>query len=64
MNKIAIDSNKCEGHGRCVALAPDLFDVDDYGMSYTLMDEVPAVQEHAAKRAVSACPERAISLIE
>lgn len=64
MKRIVIDSDKCEGHGRCVALAPDLFDVDDYGMSYALVDEVPSDQEYAANRAVSACPECAISLIE
>lgn len=64
MRKLTIDENKCEGHARCVALAPDLFDVDDYGMSYLLVDGLPAGQEEAAKKAIDACPEAAISVSE
>ena len=29
--KIQFDREKCQGHGRCYALAPDLFDCDDEG---------------------------------
>ncbi len=29
--KIHVDAEKCQGHNRCYALAPELFDVDDYG---------------------------------
>jgi ferredoxin len=64
MTRLAIDTAKCEGHGRCVAIAPELFDVDDYGMSFLLVDEVPADELEAAKRAIDACPERAISSTE
>ena len=27
--KIHVDSDKCEGHSRCYALAPDLVAIDD-----------------------------------
>jgi ferredoxin len=64
MSKVIVDADKCEGHARCVARAPELFDVDDDGMSFPLVDEVPADQEDAAGKAIDACPERAISFVE
>ena len=27
--RVTIDVDKCQGHNRCYALAPELFDVDD-----------------------------------
>ena len=38
--KIKVDPDLCEGHNRCFALAPDLFEVDDYGLSRALNDGV------------------------
>ena len=29
--KIHLDTEKCQGHGRCYSLAPELFDCDDLG---------------------------------
>ena len=31
MSRLEIDLERCTGHGRCYALAPKLFDADDYG---------------------------------
>ena len=40
--RVHLDSGKCQGHNRCYALAPELFDVDDYGQAVLLVDgEVP-----------------------
>ncbi len=63
--KVRIDPQRCQGHGRCYDLAPELFGDDDEGYGMVLNDgEVPPAAEHAARRAVSNCPERAIELIE
>ena len=41
--KISVDPDKCQGHSRCYALAPELFDVDDYGNATALNDgDVPS----------------------
>jgi ferredoxin len=64
MIRLNIDPDKCEGHARCVARAPDLFDVDDEGKSFLLVDEVQNDQNDNARTAVDACPERAISIAE
>lgn len=60
--KLRIDSEACTGHGRCYALAPELFDADDYGHSVLLQDDVPQDQADQARLAVANCPERAITL--
>lgn len=64
--KIIVDSAKCTGHGRCYALAPNLFDADDQGNSLVTVPEVGAGTPEAelALRAVHNCPEGAIRLEE
>ena len=32
--KVHVDPDKCQGHNRCYAIAPELFDVDDLGQSH------------------------------
>ena len=61
--QIHLDSEKCQGHNRCYALAPDLFDVDDYGQAVLLVEgDVPADQLENARLAAANCPEYAITL--
>jgi ferredoxin len=59
---IRLDADRCQGHGRCYVLAPDLFDADDYGHCVLLVDEVPAGREDDARSGVENCPEQALSL--
>lgn len=64
--KIAVDADRCMGHGRCYAVAPDLLTYDEEGF-VTIRGQaidVPTDQEDAAREAVEACPEQAVSLIE
>lgn len=63
--KLHIDSDRCQGHGRCYDLAPDLFGDDDEGFGQVLGDGmVPGSLERGARLAVANCPERAIDLGE
>ena len=50
--RVRIDQDRCQGHARCFALAPDLFDVDDYGQSTMIVDEVPVELEDNARLAI------------
>ncbi|MCS5608456.1 MAG: ferredoxin [Alphaproteobacteria bacterium] len=62
--RVKVDPEKCEGHNRCCALAPELFDVDDYGTATALNDGiVPLGLEEKAKLAVQNCPEYAIEFV-
>ena len=63
--RIAYDRERCQGHNRCYALAPELFDVDDYGQAVVLGDgTVTPDLEEKARLAVANCPEYAISIEE
>ena len=60
--RIKLDNEKCQGHGRCYALAPSLFESDDEGYAVLLAPDgvVPDGQEAQAQLAVDNCPEYAI----
>lgn len=61
--KLHVDEDRCTGHGRCYALAPQLFEPDDDGHGVvTGSGEVPEDLRDLAERAVRNCPERAITL--
>ena len=62
--KLHVDLATCVGHGRCYALAPELFDADDEGHAVLLAAEVPRDREVAARSAASNCPEGAIRVAE
>jgi ferredoxin len=63
--QIHLDAEKCQGHNRCYALAPELFDVDDYGQAVLLVDgDVPAELFDKARLAAANCPEYAISITD
>jgi ferredoxin len=63
--RVVIDADKCQGHNRCYAIAPELFDVDDYGQSLVRGDGVvPAALVVKAHLAVANCPEYAIRIVE
>jgi ferredoxin len=63
--RVHLDTEKCQGHNRCYALAPELFDVDDYGEAMLIGDgSVPAELEDKARLAASNCPEYAITITD
>jgi ferredoxin len=63
--RLVIDGDKCTGHARCVSLHPELFTDDDRGYGQVIGDGSVADGDlEQARRAVQACPERAISLID
>ena len=63
--RVKVNADKCEGHNRCCALAPEVFDVDDYGTATALNDGVvPPEFEEKAKLAVQNCPEYAIEFVK
>lgn len=63
--RVHVDRDKCQGHNRCFALAPELFEIDEYGYSSEVNDGVvPEGLEDTARLAVANCPEYAISIAE
>ncbi|WP_417515076.1 ferredoxin [Minwuia sp.] len=63
--KIRVNPDKCQGHNRCYAVAPDLFEVDDVGnASAANGGVVPDDMKDDAKLAIDNCPEFAIEIVE
>jgi ferredoxin len=65
--RIKVIAGRCQGHARCAAVAPELFDLDDEGYSFvlpgceTIADNDDETLE-IAQLAVENCPEQAIEI--
>lgn len=63
--RVELNTDLCQGHNRCYALAPELFDVDDYGTAMVLGDgTVEPDLEDKAQLAAANCPEYAITITD
>ena len=62
--KVTVDEDRCAGHGMCVTLCPEEFELTDDGWSVAKLEEVPPELESAAREAIEHCPERAIREID
>ncbi len=61
--RIVLDQEACTGHGRCYALAPEVYDADDEGhCALRIIGEVPADLEASARAGAENCPERALAV--
>lgn len=59
--KVTVDEDRCRGHGMCLTICPEVFELTDGGYAVADPAEVPAGLEGAASEAIENCPERAIS---
>jgi ferredoxin len=62
--RVKVDSDLCQGHGRCYVLYPQLFESDDEGYSVPKDLELTGELGSDARQAVDVCPECAISIAE
>ncbi len=63
--KVHVDEERCEGHGRCYALAPTVFEPDEVGDGMAVGDGTVAPgDEDRARLAAANCPEQAITIDE
>ncbi|MDX1650464.1 MAG: cytochrome P450, partial [Myxococcota bacterium] len=63
--RVEVDLDLCQGHGTCVAEAPDVFALDKERAKVRLLRERPGADRHDAARAAARhCPTRAITLRE
>ena len=61
--RVRIESGLCQGHNRCCAVAPELFEADEMGNARVRGDgSVTPAFEAKAKLAMANCPEHAIRL--
>lgn len=63
--RVRVNRERCQGHARCFALAPELFELDELGSGRERGDgTVPAALEDKAWLAKANCPELAVEVIE
>ncbi|MHB1890767.1 MAG: ferredoxin [Acidimicrobiales bacterium] len=64
--RVILDPERCQGHGRCYTLTPELFEPDDLGHCVVLPSakDVPPELREAALSGVANCPEQALSVEE
>jgi ferredoxin len=63
--QLSVDIIRCDGHGHCAELLPELLTLDDWGYPMAgagLSVDVPAELERLARRAVRTCPVLALRL--
>ena len=61
--RVHVDPDKCQGHNRCYSVSPELFELDDLGMSSEIgAGIVPGDMVGRARLAEANCPEHAISV--
>ena len=61
--RLVLDTDLCEGHGRCYEFAPALFDEDERGHCVIKRALIVVEDEKAARKRVDDCPEEALRLI-
>lgn len=57
---VFVDADRCAGHGTCVALCPEVFELTDDGYAVALVTEVPSEHREAVQAAEQQCPTQAI----
>lgn len=60
--RVAVNFDRCEGHGMCEQMAPEVFELDDEGMLINNYEDrdITGDLAMAAERAVDACPVAAL----
>ena len=59
---LQVDWLRCDGHGICAEVAPELIALDDWGYPMLAPGGVPADLEPIAREAVNLCPALALRL--
>ncbi len=59
---MTIDRIKCDGHGLCAELLPELIRLDDWGYPIIAQGPIPERLAPLAQRAVATCPVLALAL--
>jgi ferredoxin len=59
---LRIDRIRCDGHGLCAELLPEMITLDDWGYPILSAGPVPEHLREHARRAVATCPVLALRL--
>lgn len=60
--KACVDKDACIGCGLCESICPEVFQLNDEGISEVIVDEIPQDLIESAKEAEAQCPTAAITI--
>ncbi len=58
--KVKVNEDACIGCGACVAIADDIFQINDEGLSTATSEKLDDSQADKAREAIESCPTGAI----
>ena len=58
--KVIVDHDRCEGHGKCVKEAPEVFALGDDDLSVVKLADIPASLKEKVDHAIRLCPRQAL----
>jgi ferredoxin len=61
-DQLSIDRIRCDGHGLCAELLPEMIGLDDWGYPMIKPGAIPPRLLDHAQRAVDACPVLALRM--
>jgi ferredoxin len=59
---LRVNPIRCDAHGLCAELVPELVELDEWGYPIVSGERIPPELEEHARRAVAACPTLALML--
>ena len=62
--RIMVDRVRCEGHGVCEEIAPEIYRLDDDGELEILHDQIPETLAVKARAGARLCPVAALTVVE
>ena len=60
--RLELNAIRCDGHGHCAEMLPELIELDEWGYPIIAAAPVPFVFEVEARKTVAACPALALTL--
>jgi len=61
--RITADRDRCEGHGLCADVAPEVFELDDDAVVLVRHEIVPPELERRAEAGARVCPVAALKVV-
>lgn len=62
--KVKVNQEACIGCGACVAIADEVFDINDNGLSEVKVDAVVEENKEKVQEAIDSCPTAAIEEVK
>ncbi len=59
--KVVVNKDNCIGCGACEAICPEVFALNDDGLSTVIKEEITSELEDNVKEAIEGCPTSAIN---